>query len=104
MSVRRAVAPGGCRQTVPAVAPVDGAHDRLAPLPRTARVHTFGGVRAPITHPGDCMPLVAAALVVSTLLHAGLLSLESALTHAGPSPAAPSSVTETVRVVFEPNR
>ena len=50
------------------------------------------------------MPLVAAALVVSTLLHAGSLSFEPALAHARSSLAAPSPISETVRVVFEPDR
>ena len=50
------------------------------------------------------MPLVAAVLVVSTLLHAGVLSFESALTHAYLSFAAPSPISEAVRVVFEPDR
>ena len=50
------------------------------------------------------MPLVAAALVVSTLLHAGSLSFEPALAHARSSLAALSPISETVRVVFEPDR
>jgi 3D (Asp-Asp-Asp) domain-containing protein len=50
------------------------------------------------------MPLVAAALVVSTLLHAGVFAFESAATHALWSLAALSPSSDTARVVFEPDR
>jgi 3D (Asp-Asp-Asp) domain-containing protein len=81
------------------------ARDAHASLPRTARTHTLRwSACASITHLGDRMPLVAAALVVSTLLHAGLLSFESALTSPQSSLVALSRIAETVRVVFEPDR
>jgi len=51
----------------------------------------------PIMRPGDSMPLVALALAVSTLLHAGI----SALSLATPSSSPASS--PTANVVFDPS-